>query len=122
MANSGHGPSHGQLTVTTTASDGIRVITLTGEIDAETAPALHQALNAQAAPGPRVVLDMRGVTFLDSSGINALINAYHALTTAGGWLRLAGTTDPVMFVIKLVGLDTALTCHTTLREALTAYR
>ncbi|MFJ8142310.1 STAS domain-containing protein [Streptomyces sp. NPDC096013] len=120
MANSGHGPSRGQLTVTTTASDGIRVITLAGEIDAETAPALHQALNVQAAPGPRVVLDMRGVTFLDSSGINTLINAYQALTAAGGWLRLAGTTDPVMFVIKLVGLHTVLACHTTLREALTA--
>ncbi|MFF8021732.1 STAS domain-containing protein [Streptomyces sp. NPDC007896] len=67
-----------------------------------------------------VVLDMRGVTFTDSSGINAFTNAYHALNAAGGCLRLASTTDPVMFVIKLVGLDTVLACHTTLREALTA--
>ncbi len=62
---------------------------------------------------------MRDVTFLDSSGINALITAYKALNAAGGWLRLAGTTDPVMFVIKLVGLDTVIACHATLREALT---
>ncbi|MGQ4431345.1 MULTISPECIES: STAS domain-containing protein [unclassified Streptomyces] len=118
MANSGYGPLQGQLKVTTTASDGVRVITLAGEIDAETAPALRGALDVQGAPGPRVVLDMRGVTFVDSSGINVFISAYKALTVAGGWLRLAGTTDPVMFVIKLVGLDTTLACYTTLREAL----
>ncbi|MER7928659.1 STAS domain-containing protein [Streptomyces sp. NPDC096057] len=115
MADSGHG----QLRVTSSASDGIRIVTPAGEIDAETAPALRRALDVQAAPEHRVVLDMRDVTFLDSAGINAIIKAHQALTAAGGWLRLAGTTDPVMFVIKLVGLDTALACHTTLREALT---
>ncbi|MEU9346733.1 STAS domain-containing protein [Streptomyces sp. NPDC048278] len=64
--------------------------------------------------GPSIVLDMRGVTFLDSSGINTFINCYHALNAVGGWLRPAGAADAVASVIKLVGLDSVIDCHTTL--------
>ncbi|MFJ4633470.1 STAS domain-containing protein [Streptomyces sp. NPDC088847] len=120
MADTEHPSPRGQLTVTTTASDGIRVITLNGEIDDDTAPALHQAITAHAVDEPRVVVDMRDVRFLDSSGINALINGYRALNAAGGWLRLAGTPDAAMFVIRLVGLHTVIDCHTTLHQALNA--
>ncbi|MFJ6088001.1 STAS domain-containing protein [Streptomyces sp. NPDC092369] len=120
MTQTQHSAPRGQLTLTTAASDGIRVITLNGEVDHDTAPALRHALTHHAADEPRVVVDMRGVRFLDSAGINALINGYHALNTAGGWLRLAGTPDAVMFVIKIVGLHTVIDCHTTLQQALNA--
>ncbi len=52
MADSEHGPLHGRLTVTTTASDGIRVITLAGEIDAETAPPCARPLTSRPRPSP----------------------------------------------------------------------
>jgi anti-anti-sigma factor len=49
-------------------------VTVTGEIDMETAPVLREALaEAAAAPGPLVV-DLSAVTFLDSAGVAALFD------------------------------------------------
>ncbi|MFE5038881.1 STAS domain-containing protein [Streptomyces sp. NPDC056683] len=56
---------------------------------------------------------------MDSSGINILITAHRTLSEAGGWLRLAAPTGPVMRTISIVGIDTIIDCHETLSQALT---
>ncbi|MGV9703324.1 STAS domain-containing protein [Streptomyces sp. NPDC003483] len=108
------------LSVVSTASEDIRVITLRGEIDHQTGASLEQAVRqaATAGPGTRVVVDMRGVGFMDSSGMNILIAAHHDLAKAGGWLRLAAPTPPVLRVLHLVGVDAVIDCRETLRAAL----
>ncbi len=108
----------GGLSVVATATDGIRLLTLSGEIDHHTGDQLRQALDVSDAAHPHVVLDMRGVTFMDSSGINILISAHRAITAASGWLRLAGPTDSVLRVLQLTGVDGVIDCHPTLRQAL----
>ncbi|MFE2263147.1 STAS domain-containing protein [Streptomyces griseosporeus] len=110
----------GGLSVVATATDGIRVLTLAGEIDHETSDQLRRALDVAGTDGPRIVLDMGRVTFMDSSGINVLIAAYQAVTAADGWLRLAAPTDSVARVLQLVGVDDLIECHPTLAEALAA--
>ncbi|MFD0005048.1 STAS domain-containing protein [Streptomyces sp. NPDC127178] len=110
----------GLLSVVTTVDAGIRVVSPTGEIDQQTSEPLRQALDATAPPGPRVVADMSGVSFMDSTGINILIAAHRDLAEAGGWLRLAAPTGPVLHTIRLVGVDTVIDCHETLRQALHA--
>ncbi|WP_413755193.1 STAS domain-containing protein [Streptomyces sp. MMBL 11-3] len=100
---------------------GIRVVSANGELDADVCPLLEAALHAKdGLQPPRVVVDLSGVTFMDSSGINLFANAYQTLTSAGGWLRIAAPTGPVHRVLSLVGLDTVITCHPTLDNALTA--
>jgi stage II sporulation protein AA (anti-sigma F factor antagonist) len=101
-----------------TTTDGIRVLTLTGEIDHHTGDHLHRALDITGAVRPRIVIDMCQVTFMDSTGINILIADYRAVTEAGGWLRLAGPTDSVLRVLHIVGVDDIIQCHPTLHEAL----
>ncbi|MER5717544.1 STAS domain-containing protein [Streptomyces sp. NPDC002132] len=108
----------GGLSVVVTATDGIRVLTLSGEIDHHTGDQLRDALHVTGTARPRIVIDMRQVTFMDSSGINILITAYRAVTEADGWIRLAASTDPVLRVLQLVGVDDILECHPTLHEAL----
>ncbi|MEV6807900.1 STAS domain-containing protein [Streptomyces sp. NPDC051132] len=104
-----------------TATDGVHVLTVAGELDHHTAGPLQQALDVHhLGPAPRAVIDMRQVTFMDSSGINLLISAHQALTGAGGWLRLAGVQDSVMRTVRLVELDTLIACYPALREALHA--
>ncbi|MFC8172283.1 STAS domain-containing protein [Streptomyces sp. NPDC057250] len=119
-SGTGHAGQPGRLSAATTDIEGVRVVALSGEIDHTTGDTLRQALAVPDTPGPRVVADMREVTFMDSSGINVLITAHHALTEADGWLRLSGTTDPVLRTIGLVGLDTVIGCHETLAQALDA--
>ncbi|MEV0695978.1 STAS domain-containing protein [Streptomyces sp. NPDC050388] len=72
----------GGLSVVTTATDGIRVLRLAGEIGHRACEHLQQALTALAADRPRMVVDLRRVTFMDSSGINILVNCYPDLRQA----------------------------------------
>ncbi|MFG2359020.1 STAS domain-containing protein [Streptomyces sp. NPDC048521] len=108
----------GGLSVVATATDGIRMLSLAGEIDHHTCDQLRQALEVPDDK-PRIVIDLRRVTFMDSSGINVLIASYQAVTQAGGWLRLAAPTDSVLRVLQLVGVDDLIECHPTVRQALT---
>jgi stage II sporulation protein AA (anti-sigma F factor antagonist) len=118
MADAGQAEQPGQLWVVSTATDGIRVLTLAGEIDHDTGQALRQALDASGAPRPRIVVDLSRVTFMDSTGINIFIAAHRALTEAGGWIRLAAPGEAVMRTLQIVGVDTVIDCRETLRQAL----
>ncbi|WP_425583487.1 STAS domain-containing protein [Streptomyces paradoxus] len=71
----------------------LSVITVSGEIYHHTGGPLREALSPPDGEAvPQIVVDLSGVTFMDSSGINILIAAYTAARDAGGWLRLAGPT------------------------------
>ncbi|MFI9809154.1 STAS domain-containing protein [Streptomyces sp. NPDC052301] len=101
-----------------TATDGIRVLTVAGEVDHDTGGQLRQALEAPGTARPRVVVDLRQVTFMDSSGINILLIAHRDVTGAGGWLRLAAPTETVLRTLQLVGVDEVIPCRPTLSDAL----
>ncbi|GAA4803626.1 STAS domain-containing protein [Streptomyces ziwulingensis] len=110
-----------RLSITRTSTDGISVLTVGGEIDHTTVPQLQQALESgREASAGRTVLDFQAVTFMDSSGINALVAAHRSARASGGWVRLAGPTEPVLRVIQIVGLDAVITCHPSLQQALCA--
>ncbi|MFJ6530566.1 STAS domain-containing protein [Streptomyces longwoodensis] len=109
----------GKLTVVAAATDGIRVLSPAGEIDYTNAETLRQALDVTGITRPRIVVDLRQVTFMDSTGVNILIAAYQAVTAAEGWIRLAAPTQAVLRVLQLVGIDSFIACRPTLREALT---
>jgi anti-anti-sigma factor len=109
-----------RLSVTRTVTgDGITVLALRGEIDFNTGSAIHRALlTSDGEAAPRTVVDLSEVTFMDSSGINALIGAHRDAIAAQGWVRLAGPTTSVLRVLQIVGVDTVITCYPTLQQAL----
>ncbi|MGW7427571.1 STAS domain-containing protein [Streptomyces sp. NPDC054813] len=109
----------GQLTVSESVLDGVRVVALRGELDHTTRDLARQALNPPATDAfPRTVADLTRLTFMDSAGINALIAAHRAATDAQGWLRVAGAQPTVQRVLELVGIDALIPCRPTVREAL----
>jgi anti-sigma B factor antagonist len=82
-----------------------------GEIDFTTATVLSSALDDALAAGPNnVLVDMSGVTFIDSSGLTALIHGYKAATRAEGWLSIR---DPSAVVTRLLALTGQLERFTT---------
>ncbi|MEU1479155.1 STAS domain-containing protein [Streptomyces sp. NPDC005760] len=106
-----------------TDADGITVLGLDGEIDHQSVGGLTRALAAvDASAGHRVVIDLSRVTFMDSSGVNALIAAFQAAEAAGGWVRLVVVRGAVLRTLQLVGLDTVVPFHSTLEEALAPTR
>ncbi|MGW7244089.1 STAS domain-containing protein [Streptomyces sp. NPDC054804] len=101
--------------------DGVRVVTVEGEIDHDVRELLSAALLSGygAAPPSRIVVDLGGVTFMDSSGINVFVTAYQAVRAAEGWLRIAAAQKPVLHVLQLVGVDALIACYPSVEQALT---
>jgi len=77
-----------------------------GEIDVMSAPKLHEALSLVIREEPRILqVDLANVTFIDSTGLSALVVAHRQLEEAGGELRLVSVPPKVHRVFELVGLD-----------------
>jgi anti-sigma B factor antagonist len=90
--------------------DGEVVLTLAGELDAISAPELERHLDALAAKrSPRVVLDLSGLSFVDSAGVSVLLKAKHEAEGSGRRLILRNATEQVRRVFSLVGLADWLT-------------
>jgi anti-sigma B factor antagonist len=94
-----------RLTITTTIDDaGLVILAVAGEVDLATAPQLAECLTA--VTDRDVSVDLAGVTFLDSSGVSALVAGSRALAEGGHRLRTFGERDNVRRVLEISGLDT----------------
>lgn len=81
-------------------------IAVHGEVDLAVGGALTEAIVAVGPPaGSTVVVDLDGVTFLDSSGISALVRAHHRLAEDGAGVALVGGPDHVRKVLSITGAD-----------------
>jgi len=87
-------------------SDDCDIVALSGRLNGASAPEFKQRIRQIVESGkPKLILDMAGVTFIDSSGLSALISGLKATREAGGFLRLASLGSQVTAVIKLMMLD-----------------
>jgi anti-sigma B factor antagonist len=89
--------------VTSYAFDGGRVLSLKGELDASTVPGL--ADQDLGEPGSLVVLDLKELTFIDSSGLGAIHAARQRVTNGGGMLVVSRPGPAVYRVLEITGLD-----------------
>ncbi|MCX5215916.1 STAS domain-containing protein [Kitasatospora sp. NBC_00240] len=82
------------------------IVQAAGELDLDAAPILDTALHRALAADPsadRLVIDLAGVTFCDSSGLGALLRARIATEQAGLTLHLARPAHAVAKVLELTG-------------------
>lgn len=99
-----------ELNVTTSSQGDYAVVTATGELDLYTAPRLQTALASLIRDrADRVVVDLSGVEFCDSTGVNVLLAAMKRLQEQGGTLELAGLRPPVRRILQVTGLDSVFT-------------
>ncbi|MFE9172250.1 STAS domain-containing protein [Streptomyces kebangsaanensis] len=108
------------LITRTTADDGTRVVAVVGEVDLDGSARFRDTLLSCLEGAPGTVVDLSGVTFMDSSGINALITAHQVARAGGTRLRLAAPQEAVLRVLQLVGVDTLIPCYAGLDAALSA--
>ncbi|WP_125131500.1 STAS domain-containing protein [Microbacterium sp. 10M-3C3] len=98
--------------------DGVVILDVEDRLTAAVAPRLRSAVADLVAAGrTRVVVNLAGVTFIDSSGLGALVGALKATRTAGGDLRIAAAPEQVKQVLRLTNLDRVLHVHATAEEA-----
>lgn len=94
------------------------VVAVAGELDLASAPALKSALTELSELGyTHFVLELSGVTHMDSTGLGVLVGFRNRLEQPGR-LRLAAVPPNVGTLLSLVGLDTRIESHPTLEAAL----
>ena len=110
-----------QAIVTSTRAQDWRVVTVNGEIDVHTGPALRDHLLSAFAQGEdTLVVDLSQVSFLDSSGLGVLVTAHKRARTTDGELRIAGCRPPVATIFQITALDRAFCIYPTVADALAA--
>ena len=100
---------------------GKAVVQLVGRLDLLTAGEVKRRLAQAAAEHRRLVVDLGQVTFIDSSGLGALVGGLKAARVAGGDLRIARPGDQARTVLELTTLDRVLRPYATVEEALAGY-
>ncbi len=107
---------------TRTADNGITVVAPTGRLDVAGAPALKEAISEVVKNGPpRIVIDMEGVSFVDSTGLGSVISALKQVRGSQGELRLAAPNQQARLVLELTTLDRVFPYYATVEEALTGF-
>jgi anti-sigma B factor antagonist len=96
-----------RLTVDPSA-DGRPRLAIAGELDLSSAPELERSLSALQADGRPVVLDMRDVSFMDSSGLRVILAADSRARSSGSRLLLVAGPPGVQRVFQLTLLDRRL--------------
>jgi anti-sigma B factor antagonist len=96
-----------QLDVAVT--DGVAWLTAAGDLDMDTAPALIRTAQREFAAGARrIVVDLSGVTFVDSSGVGALVTLWRTIGEAPGAFAIAAPSRPAQSVLATTGIDSLI--------------
>jgi anti-sigma B factor antagonist len=98
-------------------SNGTAVVAVRGEVDLYTAPRLWEAIDAAMAGTPReLVIDLSGVTFLDSTGLNVLVQTHKRLRPISGSVIIRGAGGQVYKTLELTKLNKVLTVEAPSRD------
>ena len=108
------------MNLTSTPEDGATIITVhEGRIDASVAIQFKDAMRGAIGQNDDdVVLDLSQVTFIDSSGLGAIVGSMRYLDTARK-MHLAGLTPDVDKVFRLTRMDKIFAIHTDTKAFMT---
>ncbi len=101
--------------------NGIIVLTLDGDVNAHTAPKLYREFEKLYDQGIRkLVVDLKKVTYLDSSGLATLINMLQRLRQNNGAMALANMIDKVQYLFEISKIDMLMSIYQTQDDAISS--
>ncbi|GAA0724193.1 STAS domain-containing protein [Dactylosporangium roseum] len=90
--------------------DGRAQLMAVGELDLDSAPKLLAEVVHQLEDGvTAVVIDLAGLSFIDSSGLGTLVGCWRRAQNAGATLVVANPNEDVAMTLEITGLDQILT-------------
>jgi anti-sigma B factor antagonist len=108
-----------ELRTDVSSLDGWTLVAVYGELDVASAPTLRERLIELVTEGShRLVLDLEGLDFLDSTGLGAIISALKRARTNGGDLRLVCTQSRIRRLFEITALDKAFPLFSSLDDAI----
>ncbi len=101
--------------------DGVLVVSARGELDGGTAERLSDELELALDTMPAaIVVNLGDVTFIDSTGVHAVMRKRAAMASLETSLHVVATCDQVRSVFGMTGMADGLPLHRTLADALIA--
>lgn len=94
------------------------VIRPQGRLNLLAAPQMREVVAQSVQQGrPNIVVDLSATTFMDSSGLGALVAGLKSARQGGGNLRIANLTPQVAMVLSLTNLDRVLRPYASVEDA-----
>ena len=101
----------GEVEFSVTPEHAASALRLDGDLDLVAVDALMDHLNWAVAAGGPIVLDMTGVTYIDSAGVRALFKAARRMLTTGGCIFLHVDEGVVAKVLEMVAIEHVPNVH-----------
>ena len=98
--------------------EGSWIVELHGDVDLNESPRARAVLLEAVARGGRVVVDLSGVPYMDSSGVASLVEALQHARRSDVSFSLAAVQERALRVLKLARLDRVFTIHEELADGL----
>jgi anti-sigma B factor antagonist len=95
---------------------GYAVAVLGGDVDLSTSPQAREVILAALNDGKNLLVDLSGVSYLDSSGVATLVEGFQLARNKRRKFGLVGVSDNAMSVLKLARLDTVFPIFATESE------
>jgi anti-anti-sigma factor len=117
------GPAQAQaeMSLSVLSRPAVTIVSLEGELDIATTPALRERLLNVFRPGARLlVIDLSGVSFCDVSALAVLVATQRRAGRLGITVRLSAPRPQVTRLLRVTGLDQCFTIRATLDDALRA--
>jgi anti-sigma B factor antagonist len=103
-------------------AEAVAVLEFSGRLDAYESPRVAEWLDkAMSREAPRLVVNLAGVNFIDSTGLAKLVQAMKRCRQSGGDLHLSALQQPVRIIFELTRLDKAFQVFATEEDAIAAF-
>lgn len=94
------------------------VVELTGDVDLSCSPDARQTILGCLDKDRHVLVDLSGVTYIDSSGVASLVEGYQTAKKNSLKFGLVGVSDAALGVLQLARLDKVFPIHASVQERL----
>lgn len=99
---------------------GYAIVRLTGDVDLSCSPDARKAILASLNQGQHTLVDLSGVSYIDSSGVASLVEGFQSARKKTLRFGLIGVSEAAMSVLELARLDKVFPIHADLAARLKA--
>jgi anti-sigma B factor antagonist len=94
------------------------IVAFEGDVDLASSPEARKILLSCVDKGQPVLVDLSGVTYIDSSGIASLVESFQKVRKKGGTFFLVSVSEAALRVLSLARLDKVFTIHPSVEDGL----
>ncbi len=98
----------------------VAIVTIHGDLDIDTSRQLDEHMTRARREGSRIILDLAGVDFMDTSALAVIVGHWKKIEADGGMLALAGARYRYTKTLWVTGLASRIPLYESLEQAMAA--